>query len=201
MVAQVQQEDRFLVRQMIRPIVNLYKVYTIGPDEKAPRALVAFVRQKRLAFKEQIRVFSDEQQTNELFSIKARRVIEIGGSYDVTATDGSPIGVLEKRFKQSLFRSTWGVLDAQGAEVMLAQEKNAAIAVLRRVKEVFPYADIIPLPYHFTFTAEGRQIGGLRRIISLRDQYVLDLSGDHAKSVNRSLAIALAIALDALQGR
>ena len=199
-VTELQQQDRFVVRQLIKPMVNIYRV-TAGDDPKAPGPLVAYVRQKRLAFKEQITVFADENENQLLFQIKARRMIEIGGSYDVTAADGSPIGVLEKQFKRSLVRSTWSVKDPSGAEVMWAQETSAAIAILRRVKEVFPYADMIPLPYGFSFTRNSVEIGTFRRVMSLRDQYVMDLSADVEKAIDRRLAIALAIALDALQGR
>jgi uncharacterized protein YxjI len=199
-VSELQQHDRFVVRQLIKPMINVYRV-TAGDDPKNPGPLMAFVRQKRLAFKEQISVFADENSTQLLFQIKARKVMEIGGSYDVTAADGTPIGVLEKRFKKSLVRSTWCVKDPNDIELLLAQEASAAIAILRRVKEVFPYTDLIPLPYGFSFTTNGSEIGTFRRVMSLRDQYVLDFSGDTSRAIDRRLAIALAIALDALQGR
>jgi hypothetical protein len=35
----------------------------------------------------------------------------------------------------------------------------------------------------------------------MRDRYTLDLSGDAERTIDRRLAIALAIALDALQSR
>ena len=199
-VSELQQLDRFVVRQLIKPMVNVYRV-TAGEDPKSPGPLVAYVKQKRLAFKEQINVFADENSSQPLFQIKARRVMEIGGSYDVTAPDASPIGVLEKQFKKSLVRSTWRVLDTAGTELMWAQEASAAIAILRRVKEVFPYTDFIPLPYGFSFARNGLEVGGLKRVMSLRDQYVMDMSGDQERAIDRRLAIALAIALDALQGR
>lgn len=199
-LSELQNQDQFVVRQLIKPMVNVYRV-TAGSDPKVPGPLVAFVRQKRLAFKEQINVFADENENQLLFQIKARRVMEIGGSYDVTAADGSPIGVLEKQFKRSLVRSTWRVRDPAGNELMWAQEASAAIAVLRRVKEIFPYTDMIPLPYQFSFLRNEREVGVLRRVMSLRDQYVMDLSADVERLIDRRLAIALAIALDALQGR
>ena len=39
------------------------------------------------------------------------------------------------------------------------------------------------------------------RKFKLRDQYVLDLTGDTDRRVDRRIAVALAIALDALQNR
>jgi hypothetical protein len=37
------------------------------------------VRQKKLAIREDIRFYADEQETRELFRIKARTVFDIGG--------------------------------------------------------------------------------------------------------------------------
>ena len=48
---------------------------------------------------------------------------------------------------------------------------------------------------------DGRVIGSLNRKFQLRDRYVLDLTGDHERKLDRRLAIALAIGLDALQNR
>jgi hypothetical protein len=48
---------------------------------------------------------------------------------------------------------------------------------------------------------EGREVGELRRPIGLRDRYILRLTGDHDRRIDRRLAVALAIALDALQSR
>jgi len=43
--------------------------------------------------------------------------------------------------------------------------------------------------------------GAMNRKFQLRDRYILDLSGDTEKRVDRRLAVALAIGLDALQNR
>ena len=86
-------------------------------------------------------------------------------------------------------------------EVAWAQEKSAPVALFRRVQNFVPYLDLIPVPYHFTILAGTRPVGELRRLIEVRDRYVLDLSGDPGREIDRRLAIALAVALDALQGR
>ena len=54
--------DSFFVDQLIRPIANLYRISTLGvrPGERGEP--VAFVRQKKLAIKEDIRFFADETE-------------------------------------------------------------------------------------------------------------------------------------------
>ena len=194
------EEDRFLIEQLIRPMANLYRVSTIGPGETAAAA-VAFARQKRLALKEDLRIFADESEHEELFRIKARSVVDIGGRYDVVDAQGGRIGVLEKRFRESLLRSTWGILDATEHEVATAREKSRGVAIARRIKDLVPYGELVPLRYHFTILSGERPIGEVRRPIGIRDRYVLDLAADPERIVDRRVGVALAIALDALQAR
>ena len=103
-----------------------------------------------MAIKEDIRFYADENESQEVFRIKARSVFEIGGArYDVTAADGSPIGVLEHSFGRSLFRSTWKVTDADGGEVATAQERSLPMAIARRLVDFVPYGEWVPIPYNF----------------------------------------------------
>ena len=187
--------DRFVIDQLIRPMANLYRISADG-------APVAFVRQKKLAIKEDIRFYADESQTDELFRIKARALMEFGGRYDVTTPAGEKVGVLGKVFGKSLLRSTWSIMDANEQEVAIAKERSVPIAILRRVVDVVPYGDFVPIPFHFTIDAnDGSHLGDLNRRFGVRDTYDLDLSGDTGRSIDRRLAIALGIALDALQSR
>jgi uncharacterized protein YxjI len=195
--------DRFLVDQLVRPIANLYQVTPLAAGETPAGGPVAFVRQKKLAIKEDIRFFADESELEELFRIKARSLFDIGGArYDVTDAAGAPIGVLEHAFKQSLFRSTWKVTDADGGDVMTAQERSLPMAIVRRLIDFVPdFGGLIPIPYNFDFLMDGSVVGHMNRKFQLRDRYVLDLSGDGERRLDRRMAIALAIGLDTLQNR
>ena len=187
-------EDRFVIDQLIRPMVNLYRI-SAGPTP------VAFVRQKRMAIKEDIRFYADESQTHELWRIKARSMMEIGGRYDITTPEGEKIGVLVKVFGRSLMRSTWQILDSAEQEVAIATERSMSIAILRRVIDIVPYGDFVPIPFHFTIDAGERHIGDLNRRLGYRDTYDLDVSGDVERTIDRRLAVTLGVGLDALQSR
>jgi uncharacterized protein YxjI len=196
------QYDRFLIEQLVRPVVNLYRVTPLAAGETPAGPPVAFVRQKRLAFKEDIRFFSGEDEAEELFRIKARRVIDVGGRYDVVDAVGAPIGVLEHHFRKSLLRSTWRILASGDDELAVAQERNQALAILRRVIDFVPYGELVPIPYDFVLRERERELGHFtRKFLAMRDVYTLDLSGDTEKRLDRRLAIALGIGLDALQNR
>jgi uncharacterized protein YxjI len=189
-----QAADRFEINQLIRPIVNLYRITAGGQP-------VAFVRQQRLKIKEDIRFFTDEAETEELFRIKARAVLEFSGRYDVTTPAGERIGVLGKVFGKSLLRSTWSVLDANEQELAVAKERSLLWALVRRAVDVIPYGEFVPILFHFTIDDGERHVGDFTRRIGVRDTYELDLTGDPERKIDRRLALALAIALDALQSR
>ena len=186
--------DVFEIEQLIRPMVNLYRISARGIP-------VAFVRQKRMAIKEDIRFFKDENETEELFRIKARSLMEFGGRYDVTTPAGEKIGVLGKVFGKSLLRSTWTILDASEQELAIAKERSQFWAIVRRVIDQVPYGDFIPIVFHFTIDRGDQHLGDFTRALGIRDKYTLDLSGDAERTIDRRLAIALGIALDALQSR
>src|SRR5882757_8794254 len=102
--------DRYLVDQLIRPIANLYRVTPLAVGETPAGPPIAYIRQRKLKIKEEIRFFADEAETQEIFQIKARSWLDTGGSkYDVIDAHAGNIGLLEHVFGKSLFRSTWPV--------------------------------------------------------------------------------------------
>ena len=195
--------DRYRVDQLVRPIANLYRVTPLATGETPAGGPIAFVRQKKLAIKENIKFFADEGETQEIFHIQARTWLDTGGSkYDVVDAQEGTIGLLEHLFKQSLLRSTWRISNAAGEEVAVARERSQVMAILRRAIDFVPdYGGLIPIPYNFDILAGEEAIGRMDRKFKLRDQYVLDLSADTEKTLDRRLAIALAIGLDTLQNR
>lgn len=202
--------DRFFIQQRFRMMINQYEVSGLGEDERSPGEPVCFVEQKRMALKEDLRVFTDDTKSVEVFRFKARQVWDPRAVYNVTDPQGSPIGGLQKVFGKSLLRSTWRLLDPAGAVVGWAQERSFGVALFRRLVGFIPYlgdfADWLPIRYHFDYYlgpdgGDGAHIGGLERLVSFRDRYVLDLAGDEQRAIDRRLAVALAVGMDALQAR
>jgi hypothetical protein len=194
--------DRYLVDQLIRPIANLYRVTPLAAGETPAGPPIAYVRQKKLKIKEDIRFYADEGETQESFRIAARTMFDTGGSrYDVVTAAGERIGVLHHLFK-SIIRTTWSVQDANEQEVAVARERSQFGAIARRLVDLVPdVGGFIPIPYNFDILVDDRAIGRIDRKFQLRDRYVLDLSGDVEKRIDRRLAIALAVGLDTLQNR
>ena len=199
------QHDRFFLSQRIRPMVNQYEVSTLGTDEKSAGEQVCFVEQKRMKLKEDLRAFTDDSKTTEVFRIKAQQVWDPRARYDVTDASGQHVGQLGKVFGKSLLRSTWDIYDATDSKIAWARERSLFVALFRRLVGFIPYiggfADWLPIPYHFDYFVGDERIGGLQRILGVRDRYRLDVSGDAGRTIDRRVVLALAVGMDALQAR
>ena len=186
-------------------MINQYEVSTLGADGKSAGEPVCFVEQKRMKLKEDLRAFTDDSKSSEVFRIKARQVWDPRARYDVTDDAGRQVGQLAKVFGRSLLRSTWRIYDAAGNEVAWARERNLLVALVRRFVGFVPFigafADWVPIPYHFDYFVGDKRIGGLERILGVRDRYRLDVSGDTERAIDRRVVLALAVGMDALQAR
>jgi uncharacterized protein YxjI len=192
------QQRQFHMHQKITMMVNRYEVF-VDDGQGAPGALVAFVEQKRMTFKEQVTLYTDASKQFVLAGFKARKVIDLASAYDVTLPDGHAIGVFGKKFGKSLLRSTWQ-LDQPGQEPVTVSERSQAMALFRRVWDFIPWIGDLPFPwkYHFDFVRGGVAVGTVEKKTRFRDHYLVRIEDD---TLDRRLVLAQAVALDALQSR
>ena len=189
---------RFHIRQKVTPFQNVYRVF--ADDNGQPGVLVAFAKQKRLAFKESFTLYADEGATAPVLQIQADRGIDIRSVMTVTdVTTGEVVGRLRKKAAASLLRSTWE-MEQPGQPVVTVQERSPWIAVLRRFWGMIPYVGEIWVPwvFHFDGFVNGHKVLEHSRLWGIRDHYVMDVV---YPATDARLAIALAICLDAMQHR
>jgi len=206
MAFEITEQDRFILRQKFRFVVNEYVFSVPQDDGVTPGEPFCFVRQKAFKFKEDIRFYTDKNMSVELLRIKARHRFDPRASYDVTDADGKKIGAIQKVFGASMFRSTYRIMDAENQELATAREANLGVALARRLVTVVPYlenfANFLPIPYHFVFERNGVEIGSHRRqLFKFHDTYSIDVSADREQVVDRRLILAIAVGMDALQAR
>jgi uncharacterized protein YxjI len=195
------EHDRFVLRQRWAPFVNRYE-FSVPGEGGAPDVPLCFVQQKRFKFKEDIRFYADASKTVELMRIKARQRFDPRARYDITDQNGYKIGEIQKVFGESLLRSTYRIFDANGAETAKVTENSMAVAIIRRLIGFVPYAEVLPIPYHFVFLRGDYELGtNRRRLFKIRDIYDIDLSGDPQKTLDRRLVLAAVVGMDALQAR
>lgn len=197
-IQEIQAQRRFHVHQKITMMINRYEVFA-DDGQGEPGPLIAFVEQKRMTFKEQVTLYTDESKQFVLAAFKARKVIDLASAYDVTTLDGAPIGVFGKKFGKSLLRSTWQ-LDQPGQQPVAISERSMVMALFRRIWDFIPWVGDLPFPwkYHFDFVRDTTSVGIVEKKTRFRDHYVVLIEDP---SLDRRLVLAQAVALDALQSR
>jgi uncharacterized protein YxjI len=202
-LSQLEEADRLLVQQVFRPIGNEYRISIPAPGSTDEGTPLLYVKQKKLAIKEDIRFRLSPDDDAYLFMIKSKTVFEFRGRHQVLDAAGQEIGLLEKDFARSLLRSHWHVRNASGTELFEAYEANIVVAIIRRFAGfVSDWLSALQwLPFNFSLLRDGEELGSYRRVLGkLRDRYVLEL-GPGLAGADRRLVIAFAVALDALQDR
>lgn len=201
-------KPRLIVEQKITAFVNKYKILDTNESGKAGE-LKALAQQKRLAFKEKVTFYADEQKTREAFTFRAEKVMDVHGRYFVEDMQGNLLGMFRKEFKKSLLVSSWVLMDAGGNELFRVKESNEAIAVLRRFIGFVPLVgDLLDIVmsffrYHFSFIdiASGQEVGQYAKTTLFRDHYRLNTTDDAWVKLDWRVYAAMGVALDALQSR
>jgi hypothetical protein len=195
--------DRIVVQQVFKPIGNEYQVSLPAAGTADEGRQLLHAKQKKLRIREDIRFRRSPDGDDHVFMIRSKSVFEFRGRHEVVDADDAVIGLLEKDFRRSLLRSHWHVRAASGTELVEAHEASWTVALLRRVVAFLPewLTPLGWLPFDFVLRRDGREVGRYHRVLGkLRDRYVLEL-GPELAGVDRRLAVAFAVALDALQDR
>lgn len=201
-------KPRLYIDQKITPFVNKYMVF--GIDAQGVKGgMIALAQQKRLAFKEKVSFFTNEQKTDLAFTFRAEKVFDIHGRYFVEDAAGNVVGMFKKEFTESLVVSTWKVMGSDGTVLFEVAESNVALAVFRRFAGWIPIVgDIVEivmllLRYHFVFkdVSTGEIVGTYKKLTLFRDHYELSMTDAAVAKCDWRTLAAMGVGLDALQSR
>lgn len=201
-------KPRLIVEQKITAFVNKYKILDVNESGDADE-LKALAQQKRLAFKEKVIFYSDEQKTSEEFTFRAEKVMDVHGRYFIEDAQGNVLGMFRKEFKKSLLVSSWVLMDRDGNEIFRVKESNVPIAILRRFIGFVPLiGDLLDIAmnffrYHFAFVdiATGEEAGQYKKTTLFRDHYSFVATDEAWATLDWRVFAAMSVALDALQSR
>ena len=185
------QSQNYLLKRQVFSLTGKFRFYDSMEN------LVMFSEQKMFKLKEDIRVYSDENKTQEVLSIKARQIIDFSAAYDVVDTAyNQKIGTLRRKGWSSMFRDEWQVLDANDNQIGVLFEDSMGLAMLRR----FLLGSLLPQNYDI---AIGEQrVADLKQNFNLfRYELNIDLSMNIGKLLDPRMGIAAGILLAAVEGR
>lgn len=185
------QFNQYLLKRQVFALTGKLRFY--NPQGE----LVLFSEQKMFKLREDIRVFADEQKTQQILSIKARQIVDFSAAYDVVdSVSGEKVGALRRKGLKSILRDEWEVLDVNDAVVGLLFEDSMPLAMLRRL--------VVGslLPQNYDLTINNQRVADLKqRFNPFRYDMDIDFSMDTAQQLDRRIGLAAAILLAIIEGR
>lgn len=168
--------------------------WTVTRTDSTPVDL-GYITQKRMALKESVTCTTPDG-AGVVFRIQGRKVIELGGVYDVVDGDGVSIGTLAKNFKASLGRSTYTVETPQGRWTLT--ETSQVQAIVRRVVSLADIPWFIRVQFSL-MNESGAQVGHVNRAnMKIKDTYDIKVEDDR---LDMRMAAAMGVAVDAFMNR
>jgi hypothetical protein len=114
------------------PLKLTFKFWALAPQISvvdAQNHLSFYIRQKLFKLKEVIHVFADENRSQQLYTIKADRIIDFSARYDFADHHGSYVGSVKRRGLRSIWRAHYEIFDGDQV-VMTIQEENPWVKIL-----------------------------------------------------------------------
>ena len=188
------------------PLTLSFKVIAFNPQVKITDAsgqTVLYVKQKALALKEAIKVFSDEGQKNELYNIKANKIIDFSAQYNITGANGAAIGAVKRQGMRSLWKATYNIVDPAGSEVGLIHEENPLIKVIDAiVGEYIPFVNMFINPAYLV-DLRGQNVLYLKKQPALMEgKFSLEKRGNFSEADEAILlpSVIMMLMLERMRG-
>lgn len=185
------QFNQYLLKRQVFALTGKLRFY--NPQGQ----LVLFSEQKMFKLREDIRLYADEQKSQEVLAIKARQIIDFSAAYDVIDSgNGQKVGALRRKGVKSILRDEWEVLDENDRVIGMLLEDNMTLALLRRL--------LLGawLPQNYDLILGEQHVADLKQRFNLfRYEMDVDFSMDSARRLDRRLGLAGAVLIAIIEGR
>jgi uncharacterized protein YxjI len=153
--------------------------------------VVFFVVLGLLAKKRHIHFYRDDSKNELLLEVlQDQKLAFLTHTYTVNEPGGRTLARLSKNLLTDIFRKQWNVWAPDGRRVWEATEDSVILALVRRF-----LTRLVPLCFIFRLPG-GQVVGEFNRKFTILDRYVLDLSLDVDRTLDRRVAVAMGVMLD-----
>lgn len=90
---------------------------------------LGYVKQKLFKLKEDINIFTSESQNQQLYNIKADRIIDFSAKYNFTDSSGRHLGSIKRQGMRSLWRANYDIYNSSDRQILKIHEENGWIKV------------------------------------------------------------------------
>jgi uncharacterized protein YxjI len=148
-----------------------------------------------LSPKRHVTFYRDDTRNERVLEVLQDRKVQIPTvTYTVRDPAGKVLAHLRKNYLYNLFRKQWRCLTPGGSVLCLAKEDSIILSLLRRF--LGPFFGLLRTNFVILRGASDTVIGEFNRKFTLLDRYVLDLTRDPKRQLDRRVALALGVMLD-----
>lgn len=181
-------DDHYLIRRKIMKLLGgAFHIFNLAGE------IVGYTQMKAFKLKEDLTMYESEDMQRPIFTIKARHVIDLAATYDVTdSATGRRLGAFRRKALKSILKDEWRVLDPSDNEIGKITEDSMLMASLRRF-----LTNLIPQAYECTVN------GALAcRYKQDFNPFVMKINVDFGPDtgIDRNLLMAGGILLCAIEG-
>ncbi|MCH8825303.1 MAG: hypothetical protein IH984_17540 [Planctomycetes bacterium] len=145
--------------------------------------------------KRHITFYSDDSCGTELLKVYQDKKWQIPiATYTIADAELNMLGVFRKNYLYDIFRKQWQVYDPDGKLICIAKEDSILKSALRRV--LGPMYGLLRTNFVILGPDGTTELGRFNRKLTLFDKYVLDMTSDGARTLDRRIAVALGVLLD-----
>jgi len=183
-----------IVAHMLKGAVSPLALGVLAVCAALGSVLVAALAAMLLCKKRHITVYRDDTKTEVLLRVLQNDKIQIlTAAYTVVDPQEVPLALIYKKYLHNIFRKRWYCLDASSEPVFTAKEDSIILAILRRFLGAF--FGLLRTDFIF-FSPDDTILGEFNRRMTLLDRYVLDMTADSLRAVDRRVALAMGVLLD-----
>lgn len=156
-----------------------------------------------LVKKRDITIYRDQSKQETLLTIlQDRKLWLINATYTINDANGQMLARLHKNHLYNIIRKRWYCYGPDQALLCMAKEDSILRSFLRRAFSQLGAIGTLVMPLLRTnFVILGgagtvTPVGMFNRKMTLLDRYVLDMSADATRTIDRRVALALGVMLD-----
>jgi uncharacterized protein YxjI len=180
------------------PLTLAFKLLSVNPQVKVTDAAgqtVLYVKEKAFSLKININVYADEAQSQPLYHIQADKVIGMNIPFSITTPDGALVGKVQRPTMTSLWKATYQITEAGGAELGGLHEENPWLKVLDSVLSDVPFITLLINP-GYVVDVRGQPALYLKKQPSMLDRtFKLEKRGQVSEADERLLLPAVLLAM------
>src|SRR5688500_13427809 len=145
-----------------------------------------------LSKRRHVTFYRDESRTQKMFDVLQDKKVQFPmRTYTVRDASGTPLASFRKNYLYNLFRKRWEMRSPNGTVMCVAKEDSIILSLLRRV--LGPLYGLLRTNFIITRGESEMVVGEFKRKLTILDCYVLDLSPDRRRDLDRRLGLALGV--------